>query len=309
MTDFGMEHSYAAACARFREHYGFDLPKSAVRSETMRHAQRASHRLAAQYEQPFTVLPAHGAPVILAEADGTMVCTVEPGARKAKRPRQWQELRLAVAKLPGAVSATYGATFGDVADTGRRWGHCAKEAGWGMDSQIHVVADGAEWLWRQSREVFGAQGRFLVDFFHLSEYLSAASESCSPKTPRRWLKVQQARLKRSVPALVLEALEPFVEPPSLPDEEAPVRRAARYLSNRIDCVDYRSALEQNLPIGSGLIESGHRHVLHSRLKRAGTAWLKDSAHSMAQLRVLRANGQWDEFWTRPSQLHPLQEAA
>jgi hypothetical protein len=48
---------------------------------------------------------------------------------------------------------------------GRRWGHCVKEAGWGLKSRIHVVADGAEWIQQQSQEVFGQQGSFLVDFY------------------------------------------------------------------------------------------------------------------------------------------------
>ena len=72
--------------------------------------------------------------------------------------------------------------------------------------------------------------------------------------------------------------------------------AHRYLTNRTDCLDYPRALKLGLPIGSGLIESGHRHVLQARLKKAGTAWLAQHAQRMAQLRVLRANGQWSSLW-------------
>jgi len=68
-----------------------------------------------------------------------------------------------------------------------------------------------------------------------------------------------------------------------------VREARRYLGNRRDPPDYPRALRLDLPIGSGLIESGHRHVLQVRLKRPGTAWLPDNADALAQLRVLRAN--------------------
>jgi hypothetical protein len=45
-----------------------------------------------------------------------------------------------------------------------------------------------------------------------------------------------------------------------------------------------------------MIESGHRHVLQARLKKAGTAWLQDNADQMAHLRVLRANRHWQSFW-------------
>ena len=57
-----------------------------------------------------------------------------------------------------------------------------------------------------------------------------------------------------------------------------------------------------MPIGSGLIESSHRHVLQARLKKAGAAWLADHADQIAHLRGLRANRQWASFWSYP---HPL----
>ena len=95
---------------------------------------------------------------------------------------------------------------------------------------------------------------------------------------------------------MLEALEEHLEPVGTPEEEAPVRNGHRYLTNRTDCLDYPQALKLGLPIGSGMIESGHRHVLQARLKKAGAAWLHDHADRIAHLRVLRANHQWESFW-------------
>ena len=95
---------------------------------------------------------------------------------------------------------------------------------------------------------------------------------------------------------VIEALEPHLEVEGTADEEAPVRGGHRYLNNRLDCLDYPRALRLALPIGSGLIESGNRHVLHARLKQAGTAWLPDHADQIAQLRILKANRQWASLW-------------
>ena len=51
-----------------------------------------------------------------------------------------------------------------------------------------------------------------------------------------------------------------------------------------------------LPIGSGLIEAGHKHVLEARLKISGAAWLPSDAETVAQLRVLRSNDRWSELW-------------
>ena len=172
----------------------------------------------------------------------------------------------------------------------------ARRAGWGLNSQIHALGDGAEWIRLQSREVFGLQGTFLCDFFHVSEYLAEAAQSCRAQGPDRWRRTQQKRLKRGALGKVIKALAEHLEPPATPDEEAPVRNGHRYLTNRTACLDYPRALKLGLPIGSGMIESGHRHVLQARLKKAGTAWLVEHADQIANLRVLRANGQWLTLW-------------
>ena len=306
LSDFGAEHSFAQGCARLQEHYGFSLNASAGRTVTLIHAQRAAQTLAAEYEGSFRQLPAQGAPTVVAEADGTMICTVEPGQpRHGPRPRQWQEMRLLAAQAQGSTETSYAATFDDVDAAGQRWGHCTRDAGWGLNSRIHIVADGAEWIARQSRDVFGGQATLLTDFYHVSEYLAAASGTCRPSSPDSWLRTQQKRLKRGALPLLFEELEPHLEPPAQPEESAPVRAAYRYLDNRRDALDYADALARELPIGSGMIESGHKHVLQARLKKAGTTWLHSNADAIAQLRILRANHRWDHFWTASTTIQVL----
>ena len=296
LTDFGCEHSFARASESVLEHYGFAIGSSAVRTATLKHAQRARAKLQEEYAQPFRVLPAVGDEHVIAEADGTMICTVSPGQRKGKRPREWKEMRLVAAQAKDSATTVYGATFGSVAETGQRWGHCTRQAGWGLNSRIHAVGDGAEWIQLQTREVFGEQATFLCDFFHVSEYLGEAATICRPTQPHQWRRTQQKRLRRGEVQKVIAALEEHLESVGTSDEEAPVRNGHRYLNNRRECLDYPRALKLGLPIGSGMIESGHRHVLQARLKKAGTAWLHDHADQIAHLRVLRANHNWLSLW-------------
>lgn len=296
LSDFGCEHSFARAAQSVREHYGFDLGATAVRVVTLHHARRAQSQLEEQYAQSFRLLPTQGAAQVIAEADGTMICTVAPGTRRSKRPRDWKEMRLVAAQAKDSTTTRYAATFGSVEETGRRWGHCTRQAGWGLNSHVHAVGDGADWIRLQCREVFGAQGTFLCDFYHVSQYLGQAAPACRSRQPDHWRRTQQKRLRRGAVAKVVAALEPAVEPQNVLDEEAPVRNALRYLRNRFDCLDYPQALKLGLPIGSGMIESGHRHVLQARLKKAGAAWLVASADNIAHLRVLRANQQWETLW-------------
>ena len=297
LSDFGAEHSFVRAAQSVREHYGFEIGASAVRASTLEQAQRARRMLEEEYRGSFRALPVMGAEQVIAEADGTMICTVGAGPRQGRRPREWQEMRLVAAQAQGSSTTTYAATFGTVDQVGSRWGHCARKAGWGLNSQIHAVGDGAEWIRLQSQEVFGQQGTFLCDFYHVSEYLGAAAPKCRPRRPAGWRRTQQKRLRRGAVPEVIRALEPHLEPESTVQEEAPVRSCHRYLNNRRGCLDYPRAISLGLPIGSGMIESGHRHVLQARLKKAGTAWLPEHADQMANLRVLRANGHWLSLWT------------
>ncbi len=296
MSDFGADQSHAAAARKVKEHYGIEVGAETVRQATLGAALDAADLLAEDYDTEYRQMPSTGVDQVIAEIDGSMICTVNPGKRTGSRTRQWKEMRLSAAQAKDAADTFYAATFGDTSEAGRRWGHCAKAAGRGLNSFVHCVADGAGWIPLQCDEVFGGKGRFLCDFYHVCEYLAAAAQDCRPHNPTRWRKTQHDRLKRGASQMVIDELKESLEPQQTPEEEAPVRAAHRYLKNRRDSLDYPQAIAQGLPIGSGLIESGHRHVLQSRLKVPGAAWLPANAELMAQLRVLRANRRWQELW-------------
>ena len=297
LCDFGVECSFAKSCIRLKEHYGFDLGPSAVREATLFHAKLAAKILAAHYAENFRVLPKSGPSHIIVQTDGTMIRTTAKGRkRKDKRPLEWKEIRLSASHAQGSKKVVYAAGFTTVEQTGRRMAHCARAAGWALESRIHVIADGAVWILNQTREVFGEHCDFLLDFYHVSEYLAAAAPSCRPSDTKGWLRTQQKRLKRGAFEQVLETMREHEESAQTPEEQAPVRTAIRYLSSRREQLDYKSALAKKLPIGSGLIESGHKHVLQARLKQTGSAWNPEHADALAQLRVLRSNSLWDEYW-------------
>jgi hypothetical protein len=57
-------------------------------------------------------------------------------------------------------------------------------------------------------------------------------------------------------------------------------------------------LAEDLPIGSGEVESGHRSVLQKRLKKPGAWWHKPNAESMGQIKTLQANGHSGNLWQK-----------
>ena len=251
-----------------------------------------------------------GVPVLIVEMDGSMLPVVEvaepgpgeaaPDLRKTRRV-SWKEARLALAHEPGSVTPVVGATLGSVEEAGERLAVCARQAGAGNQTKFHGVGDAAAWIIEQMEVQFGAQAKYTVDLYHLCDYLSTAGERVAGTDKAEWMKEKKDWLKENRWKEVLEALRPFLEPANLPDAEAPVRVCFRYLSNHSDFLDYKGALAADLPTGSGEIESAHRYVFQSRLKIAGAWWKMENLKKMVALRVLRANGGWEDYWSNVHQ--------
>ena len=296
VTDLGADLPFAQAAGKLQEHYGVILSPSTIRHVTEGHARA----LLVEGDEPaWPTQP--GAASVIAQVDGGMVPLVEVDPDSADRRRGkrllWKEAKLSLAHVHGSATRVYGATLrGGVAVAGRQLLACAIAAGMGANSQVHALGDGAVWIADQVAARFGTQGRYLVDFFHVCDYLAEAAKGCAPDAPRTWLETQKKRLKSNQSPLVLAALSKALEPASVPDAEAPVRACHRYLSNRLAHLDYQGALAQGLPIGSGEIESAHRYVVQQRLKRPGAWWTPDNAEAMLALRITRTNGQWSRHW-------------
>jgi hypothetical protein len=95
----------------------------------------------------------------------------------------------------------------------------------------------------------------------------------------------------------MRSLAGHIEGPDVENDDAPVRQCHRYLSERRTHLNYRDALANDLPIGSGEIESAHRYITQQRLKRPGAWWRVDHAEYMLALRINRQNGDWGAYWT------------
>ena len=304
MVDFGADDAFAPAAKKLKEHYGIEIPVSAVRTKTEAHGESIPKNAPVQ-----TCLPDRpGVPQLIAELDGSMIPEVEITSaengqesvdRRKWRQLKWTEARLCLAHEPGSVTPVFGASLavlGGPAEAGAQLLSCAIRAGAGTATKAHCLGDGAVWIASQVEEQFGLQGRYLVDFYHLCEYLSAAAERIDPQDKRAWLDREKQKMKENRSSEVLQALQPFLEDDTTSDANAPVRACHRYITNRPNQWDYQTALQSGLPIGSGEVESGHGYVIQDRLKISGAWWKIENAAKMLGLRISRVNGDWDAYW-------------
>jgi Uncharacterised protein family (UPF0236) len=301
ITDFGAEVAFGRVPEKLREHYGIEVPASAAREVTERHAQALLGRQEVRTE----LAAGPGLAQVIGEMDGSLVpvVTTRAGVADRRKTRRvgWQEARLCLAHAPGSVSPRFGATLGKVEEAGDRLADCVIRVGGTADTKLHCVGDGAQWIVEQVERHFGSQASYLIDFYHVSEYLAAAAGPIAGAEAHAWLGEQQERLKNNRLRSVLGALRPHLEAARVAEGEAPVRACYRYLANRAQYLDYRGALAADLPIGSGEVESAHRYVVQARLKLAGAWWQAQNAEKMLALRVTRANGEWQAYWQGLSQ--------
>lgn len=292
VTDFGADESFGAAAAKMREHYRIDIPVGAVRRHTLLHGKK----IAALSDKPV----ADRSEQLVTQMDGSMIPVMEPGGgsdRRKGKQLYWREARLCLARGADRQQACYGATLGSSEVAGWVWQQVAQMAGWTPQSRVHGVGDGAPWIVEKFTDYFGGQGSYLIDFWHVSEYLSAAGDKIAPPGKAvAWRHRQQGRLLENKVAAVLRSMRDHCEPEQA--EEFPVRAAWNYLSERAHHLDYAGARQKALPIGSGEVEGGHRHVIQERLKLSGCWWKEINANSMLNLRTARANNLWTQYWTR-----------
>ncbi len=304
VTDFGADQPFAQAMDKIVEHYGVVVSESTIARITEGHAR-------AIFE---TTQPAQGWPTqagtsttVIVQTDGGMVPIMEPDTNSADKRKgknlHWEEAKICLAHPQGSKTLFFGGTLqGDVDTAGLCLFDCAVQAGFGTGTPIHGVGDGAPWIADQVEKTFGAQGSYLIDFYHACDYLSAAGKAIAGdgQEHKAWMDEQKSRLKTNQVNAVLQDLKTHLESPAVHDSEAPVRQCHRYINRRPDQLNYQDAIKRGLPIGSGEIESAHRYIVQQRLKRPGAWWRSHNAEHMLALRVARANRQWDSYWQKIS---------
>jgi hypothetical protein len=302
-TDFGIEESFQQAADRMMEHHGVQLNASAVRKITLLQATKA--------EKLVTEVAStnRSSKQMILEMDGEMIPLVEhlkdvPDKRKAKK-NLWAELRIGVVQNHNEVGWKYVASFKSPDDLGERLELIMKKIGFNENTSVHGVGDGALWIPEQGEKIAGPKYKHLIDLYHLCDYLGDAVKAWTEDA-----KSEVDRLKKLFEdgknAEVLKELKSRQK--NVKDHEG-LKRCIQYIENRPGQFDYKIAKEKELPIGSGKVESSHRHLIQKRLKRSGTWWLRENAAKMADLRTARANGCWEQLWQQNSEEKELKWVA
>lgn len=165
-----------------------------------------------------------------------------------------------------------------------------------------MLVDGQE---HQLAEVYAAierhQARVTVvqDFVHVLEYLWKAAWCLHEEgdvNAEQWVQQHALDVLRGKVSDVAAGMRRSATRRGLSQAaRQPLDTCADYLLKNRARLDYARALEQGLPISTGVVEGACRHLVKHRMECSGARWSLQGAEAVLRLRALRMSGDWQEY--------------
>ena len=150
---------------------------------------------------------------------------------------------------------------------------------------VVVLGDGARWIWEEVAASFGGERTEIVDWWHAAEHLWDLSKVLHGEgTPEAtaWAEHAKHLLWRHGPLPLLALLREVVAPST--DAQTVLQRERGYFTRNAHRMHYPLFRRHGLPVASGAVEGGAKHLVQQRMKRAGMRWSELGARAILHLR-------------------------
>lgn len=172
------------------------------------------------------------------------------------------------------------------------------------DLQVVTVADGARDNWR-FLDALAPEATAVVDFFHATEQLKAATDACYGEgDPRGRAQFEKLRhVLRDIPGGVDKVIRALSYQRTRYPKRKRIGEVLRYFRHNRHRMRYAEAKAKGLPIGSGVVEATCKSLVSQRLKCSGMRWRHDGGQAILTLRALVQSERFDPAWTLLSQTY------
>lgn len=159
------------------------------------------------------------------------------------------------------------------------------------------VGDGAPCNWTLADQL-APDAVQILDWYHAVENAMKCGKVVlgeeSPRLPFWKARIEELMMAGDPEALIAELMECVPKAKQRrrgkKDVLAALDDLVRYYRANAHRMKYALYREHGYPIGSGAVESAHRHVLQVRMKRAGQHWAMKTARHMSRLRAAYRTG-------------------
>lgn len=279
------------------EHFGHQTLHAVGESATLGEVIPTAHEIAERIRDATT----DGAdlPILVVAADGAHLPTRPQAARKAKRGQgQYREakgFRLYLAAPDERI--VHVASWHQIQDAKAFRADLEEVAQRIPRDQVRIalLADGAEWLWDAMIACF-PEGRPILDYFHVAEHVHAVARTLYgeglPAT--QWAEVLKTTIYvGKIPTALTRLRRVRARTPAAREE---VRKLVGYLWKHRHKLRHEASRAEGYPLGSGGIESAHKFIAHTRMKRTGAWWVEAYGNSMLRIRCALYNGTLDRVF-------------
>lgn len=146
----------------------------------------------------------------------------------------------------------------------------------------------------------GYRPRIVLDFLHVAERVwKAGRDFHAEDSPdlEAWVTPRLLGILRGRASHVAAGMRRSATRQGLAAEaRAGVDGCANYLLKYAPYLRYDRALQEGLPIGTGVIEGACRHLVKDRMDRTGARWSLAGAEAVLRLRALRSSGDFAAYW-------------
>jgi hypothetical protein len=140
----------------------------------------------------------------------------------------------------------------------------------------------------------------ILDLFHVMEKLwELCYFFCKEKSKESfdWVKKYLMMLLTGKVGYFIGAIKQMVTKGNLNKaSENKITKILNYFEKRKKYMRYDEYISKGYPIGSGVIEGTCRSFIKDRMELSGMRWTEEGAESMLELRSVKVNGCWNDFW-------------
>jgi hypothetical protein len=290
ILDFGINDTFESVAERWSIHYPTRISSNLVRRVVERAGLRCEAAYSEEWQQQVCVAkPEEPAPMLVVATDGSMLHTREASWKEAKVGVVARGDKVAAAmRKQGIEGARYVGVLGGQSEFKKSLAAALAVERADEVPCIVWLGDGARENWTLASELapFAVQ---VLDVPHAVHWAMACGKSLLGEGDAGlplWEARIHALLDADSPAAAIRELLECLEWANTAEQLAALDDVIGYYRTNEKRMRYRTFRAMGLPVGSGIVESAHRHVLQVRMKRAGMRWGMAQARRMVRLRAL-----------------------
>lgn len=304
VTRLGSRMSYGEACEELARLWQVKISPGSLRQVTLRYGAVADSLIQERVAQLEATSPEP-----TAQPEQMVMCI--DGAMVQVTSGEWREVKTMAlgefepywdAQERQVVTRTTQLSYFSRVDTAENFSHLAlgewQRRGGDNAHTVVAVQDGATWI-QGVIDYHCPQATRVIDFAHAQSYIAAVGRAvygAETDAFRHWYGRMSRQLGRQPPQRTVGELRLLQRQHPDHPQATEIEAAIRYLENRLAMIDYPHFRRQQLPIGSGIVESGHKVVMQKRMKQAGMRWAEASLNPMLALRTALCNQIWNQTW-------------